>query len=165
MKIPLIFAVVFVAGCASGPATPTQMMAAEHENKLESIGVYLENIRRLRAEYDSGERGPLKPRERETFVESQETLERILVGVESVGELNEDERIAVYNAQGAINAIVLGNIEDRPICRRGVAKTGSRIRKTECYTAAERERMKRAAEQNAEYIRVLISSRIDGPRG
>lgn len=160
----LLTLVVFASGCAVTQPASTRMNLAEELNKYENLGAFLEHVRDIRSGFEDGSRGELAPRHMALLVESHETLERLLSGVDSVDELHLDDRIAVYNAQGAVNAIELGNPEDRPICRSKVRQLGSRMMKTECYTAAQRERMRHAAEGNLNYIRVLQSSRV-GPPG
>lgn len=163
-SLTMLLAAALLTACASTQDTDRTLARAE-ANKIESIEQFLEYQRELRKSYEDGTRGPLSNEAMQLLVSSHQTLERILGGVESVEELTPDQRVEVYNAQSAIGSIVLGNIKDRPVCRRGVAKTGSNLRRTECYTASERERMRRQAERDKDYIRRQISMGIDGPRG
>lgn len=134
----MCLAFVLAAGCG---ATTAERSEPRPERKMQDIGTYLEFQEELREGFENGRYGDLNDREMELLIDSQRTLESTLAGAESIDDLGEDQRIEVFNAQEAINAIIRGNVEDRPICRRQVKTIGTNIRKTECYTAAQREEM------------------------
>lgn len=75
-----------------------------------------------------------------------------LKGVDSVDQLPEDEKLALFNEQERVNAmLVKGYADSRLVCdKRG--RTGTHFKETNCQTVAER---RRRAEIDQENMRAL----------
>lgn len=71
-----------------------------------------------------------------------------LKGVDSVDQLPEDEKLALFNEQERVNAmLVKGYADSRLVCdKRG--RTGSHFKQTKCQTVAERRRRAEADQNN-----------------
>jgi hypothetical protein len=104
---------------------------------LEEADVSLELARR-------GEYGPIKRRDLRDLEAAHATMHRLLEGHDAPEDLENEDRIALFNAQHKITAIVGSDDKNRKICKR-VAVTGSRVAAVECLTVAERESRARAS--------------------
>lgn len=84
-----------------------------------------------------------------------EALDRIgqrLEKVDSVDELDKDSKVALFNDQELINALLTQAAEDsRLICRRE-QKVGSHRRTTHCLTVAERRRQMENSQEDLRRI-------------
>ncbi|MDY0022127.1 hypothetical protein [Arenimonas caeni] len=71
-----------------------------------------------------------------------------LEGVDDVGQLSEADRLAVFNDQERVNAILeKGYADSRLVCeRRG--RTGTHMRESKCQTVAERRRRAEVDQEN-----------------
>lgn len=151
MKVALVpLTLALLVGCSGAP---TQRASDVEPLKMDNVGVFLEYQESLRDGYQDGSLGSLNEREQRLFEDSQRTIERLLGDVDSVDELSANQKVELYNAQEAINAIIRGNAENRQICRRQVQTLGSNIRKTECYTARQRDEMLRQAQRGLDWVR------------
>ena len=71
---------------------------------------------------------------------AQDTLFSVLKDKHSIDELDDDQRIAVYNAQAEITAVLTDAELDRPMCKRE-KPIGSNMMKTICITKRDRQEM------------------------
>ena len=80
-----------------------------------------------------------------------------LEGVDSVEQMSEEDRLALFNDQERVNAmLVKGYADSRLVCdKRG--RTGSHFRETKCQTVAER---RRRAEADQASMRALQRSPV-----
>lgn len=94
----------------------------------------------------------------------KEALSRIsaaLAGIQSVDRLSEQKKADVFNDQELVNSILTRAGEDsRLVCTRE-KKVGSHMVSTQCFTAAERRRMREQAEAE---MRKSFRSPIREPR-
>ncbi len=79
------------------------------------------------------------------------TIVKLLDGYDNARHLGADERIALFNAQELIRAIVRNDERGRVVCKR-VATTGTRLARAECLTVVDRE--VRAQTARREVLRV-----------
>lgn len=156
--LPTVLALAFASAVApsvllaSEPAAATKTRASEI---LDEADLSLEMARR-------GEYGPIKRRDLTELQEAHSTMHRLLEGHDAPEELDNEDRIALFNAQHKITAIVGSDDKNRKICKR-VAVTGSRVAAVECMTVAEREARARAASRMAgEAIRNICVPGQDG---
>ena len=82
-------------------------------------------------------------------------------GFDSVEQMPEDERLALFNDQERVNAmLVKGYSDSRVVCdKRG--RTGTHFRETNCQTVAERRRRTEEDQQN---LRTLRDGQSDLPK-
>lgn len=93
----------------------------------------------VRAELtDQGRYSYIKPRDRQKIDQKLGVMERLLEGKSSVNELSMDRKVALYNAQEEINALIEQRKAQRTVCSNR-RPTGSNISKTTCETYGERE--------------------------
>jgi hypothetical protein len=137
--LALAFAVHPSLGLASDDPAPAEMTRAGEI--LEEADLSLRLARR-------GEYGPIKRSDLADLEQAHADLHRLLEGHEAPEELDNDDRIALFNAQHRITAIVGSDDKNRKICKR-IAVTGSRVAAVECLTVAEREARARAASRMA----------------
>lgn len=136
--LPAVLALAFASVAApSFAAEPAAAAKTRSSEILEEADLSLEMARR-------GEYGPIKRRDMGELQEAHATMHRLLEGHDAPEELGSDDRIALFNAQHRITAIVGSDDKNRKICKR-VAVTGSRVAAVECMTVAEREARARAA--------------------
>jgi hypothetical protein len=95
-----------------------------------------------------GQYGRISRRDMLELNEAHAAVHRLLEGHEAPEELDSDDRIALFNAQQKITAIVGNDDKNRKICKR-VAVTGSRVAAVECMTVAQREARARASRSMA----------------
>ncbi len=142
--------------CLSGPilANPTQNLDADRA----SVAEYLEFQRELRAAFKEDRPRKLNRDEWASFDRAQEELEIILEGKETAAELNENQRMRVFNAQEQITALIRGTESERVICRRE-RPTGSNIGVRTCKTVTE---INRHREESLRAFQNLINPAVRG---
>ena len=131
---------VLALAAAGAPALVLALEAAAGTRSAEILGeadLSLELARR-------GEYGPIKRRDLRDLEAAHATMHRLLEGHDAPEDLENEDRIALFNAQHKITAIVGSDDKNRKICKR-VAVTGSRVAAVECLTVAERESRARAS--------------------
>ena len=74
---------------------------------------------------------------KERIYVAQDTLFQVLHGKQTVDELNDDEKLKVYNAQTEIAAVMENAEADKPICENK-PKMGSRLANIECTSMRQR---------------------------
>jgi hypothetical protein len=95
-----------------------------------------------------GQYGRISRRDMVELNEAHAALHRLLEGHDDPEELDNEDRIALFNAQQKITAIVGNDDKNRKICKR-VSVTGSRVAAVECMTVAQREARARASRSAA----------------
>jgi hypothetical protein len=139
-----------LAACAApnqGPSEPA-LLAQE---KIESIDDFLAHQDYLRAGLQDGSIGDLSARELEEVIDRQDELRALLGDVETIGELSEEDKIRVLNAQNTINGILSRALADAPICRRETV-VGSLRPRTVCMTPRQRERLRDNSRESLRYL-------------
>lgn len=139
LKRPLLF---LLALCL-GTSALAQEQAAD---KIVDIPAFLATQDEIAESVKSGRFGFLKPSESRELKKAQATLRKILSGVSSVEQLKEEQRVAVFNAQEKVNAIISRDRSDEVRCETQ-QRTGSHFRETRCYTAEQLAEQRRAAER------------------
>lgn len=135
---PLLFPVLLVAIALA----PTISAAAEGQKSRSEV--ILEEADIVLDLAQEGQYGRIGRRDMVELSEAHAAIHRLLEGHEAPEELDNDQRIALFNAQQKITAIVGNDDKNRKICKR-VAVTGSRVAAVECMTVAEREARARAS--------------------
>ena len=141
----LIFAAVLFAAAGAAHAIPAADQA--HTPIAVTQGKFEEQRARIESEFGKGGAyGEIRPEDRVKVVASLQKIAKSLEGVESVEQLSEEQRVAVFNEQEMVNNILTeAHADSRMVCVREVA-TGSNRRVTNCATVAERRRRRETAQ-------------------
>jgi hypothetical protein len=146
LSLSLLLALTGVAGAAE-PVDPDDAARAEAATaEIRNAQDYLRDLRESVELARRGEYGKLAAADRKKLDASYERIKDLLGDHESPLELPLEDRIAMFNAQEAIVAIVERHPRDTMICRRKKS-TGTRIPQTECLTIAQREARSRGAQE------------------
>ncbi|RPE76997.1 hypothetical protein EDC50_2250 [Vulcaniibacterium tengchongense] len=119
--------------------------AAANEGGTDSEAI-LAQQRQIRAEAMAG-KGRFKdldPARRSELFAQQDEVTRLLTGTSRTSELSETDRIAVFNALEAVEAIVNQAEDERMVCERH-KPVGSNRLQTVCKTVAQRRAEREAA--------------------
>jgi hypothetical protein len=120
---------------------------AESEDKpMLDVAAFLDTQEEIAAQASGGDFGFMKPSEMRELKTAQSVLHRHLSGVSSIEELDDEAKVAVYNAQQKVNAIITQDRSEEVRCER-VQRTGSRFSDTRCYTAEQLAEQRKAAER------------------
>jgi hypothetical protein len=87
----------------------------------------------------------VKPDERSTIDKKFEAMASLFQEKGSVDKMTQSEKVALFNSQEAINAILTKRDSDRVICQN-VLPIGSHIPKTSCHTYGQEEEGKRGTD-------------------
>lgn len=144
MKRVLIAAVLFAA---AGVAQAIPETSNSHAPISVAQGKFAEQRARIESEFGKGGAySEIRPEDRAKVVASLQKIAKSLEGVESVQQLSEEQRVAVFNEQETVNNILTeAHADSRMVCVREVA-TGSNRRVTNCATVAERRRRRETAQ-------------------
>lgn len=85
--------------------------------------------------------------EKQSILDHQEVVLRVLDGKASVGVLNEPQKIELANALESINALVSQAEDNRKVCER-VKVIGSNRPQNVCMTVAQRRRLREDVQRN-----------------
>jgi hypothetical protein len=121
----------------SGQSVPAGTQQEEAAQLLAEVQTAVQMARK-------GDYGPLKKDQLRQLQTAQEEIEGLLAGRTQLKELSEQGRVALFNAQQTITAILRSDEKDRKICKREVV-IGSRLNRNVCLTVAEREARAKAA--------------------
>lgn len=115
-------------------------MAAEPTTQTQSVGEILQVQHDLRAKLDhpNGEYSRFSQDAISRMQRAQDKVFSMLNGVESLDELNLDQKTDLSNALDEVKAILLANEQNRMICHRE-RKTGTNLLQRHCETVAQRE--------------------------
>jgi hypothetical protein len=131
---------VFAADGPSGGTAAAKADAIEHPDSAAlREEVSLAVAMGLRGEY-----GALSTSEKRRVRLAHERLLRALGEAGDIGALPRESRLAIYNAQQAIESILNSNDPARRVCTHH-AVTGTRLKTTECLSIAERRARNRAS--------------------
>jgi len=137
MKVlALVFLLSTVVVVLQSPAA-AEPVPSSTEAILEEADLSLDMAR-------DGQYGRINRRNMAELEEAHAVLHRLLAGHDNPEELGSEDRIALFNAQQAITALVGNDDKNRKICKRA-SVTGSRVGAVECMTVAEREARARAS--------------------
>jgi hypothetical protein len=119
-----------------------------------------ELIAMIRMEIEPGGRWETVPdKDRPLLEKKLSEMEDILEGHESVGELADDERLRLINAQEHANAILTQNDGHRLVCER-VTPVGSHRPVKQCMTVAQR---KQASDDSRRSLERMPPRRVTRP--
>lgn len=135
LSLALLLPVLLASPVRAAEAAPAP--ATRAAEILDEADLSLELARR-------GEYGSIKRRDLRELEAAHATMHRLLAGHDAPEDLENEDRIELFNAQHRITAIVGSDDKNRKICKR-VAVTGSRVAAVECQTVAEREARARAS--------------------
>ena len=144
LTILLAFACVVAAAPPADAGDVARAEAATAD--IRDAQDYLRELRDSVALAKRGEYGKLSGADRKQLDASYARIKDLLGDHESPLALSLEDRIAMFNAQETIVAIVERHPRDTMICRRKQS-TGTRIPQTECLTIAQREARSRGARE------------------
>lgn len=143
---------------AAASSTDPQTLGARADAQAERITdaeAFVAEIDRALKLARKGAYGPLKPGSTEKLKAARDVIADLLKGHATATELKPDDRIAVYNAQEQITAILRNEDKNRMICRKEL-EVGTRVPSNVCMTVGQREeRAKRDSEATAGLMRTL----------
>ena len=137
-------------------AVPAVAFARPVELPLRSGQPFAAQHQKVRADLQAGEvYSEISAENRGQVVAALERMS-LAIADGSIESLSPEKRVEVFNDQELVNTVLSKAREDsRQICRR--EKTlGSQMASTQCFTVAERERMKRNSQ---EYLQSVQGSR------
>ena len=128
----LVLVFVLIAGAASA-AQPTVE---------KNIPDFLARQQLLRQDLVSGapKFSYIDNQTKEKVYAAQDVMFRILKDKKSTDDLNQQERVQVYNAQSEVAAILDNALAERPICENK-PKLGSHLHQVECVSRRERDEL------------------------
>lgn len=136
----LLLAIGFVAGTTRA----ADIDAVPKPATIRDIDDWIGHQRDVRAEFETSKRwAHVKKAEKQRLYAAQDEAFALLEGHSSIDELGTDERIALYNAQGVIAAVVTNAELDREVCKREKV-LGSHRANLVCMTERERRRIEEA---------------------
>jgi hypothetical protein len=141
MRFTIPTALFLAIAMAPTPGLAEDAPKSRSEVVLEEADIALELAR-------EGQYGRISRKDMVELNEAHAALHRLLDGHDAPEELDNEDRIALFNAQQKITAIAGNDDKNRKICKR-VAVTGSRVAAVECMTVAEREARARASRSMA----------------
>lgn len=119
------------------------------------------------AAFEPGERfAELDVAGRTKVIEGFDRMQAIMGGASSIAQLEPDAKVALFNEQGQINEILTqAQTDSRVTCKRN-RTVNSRLKNSECHTAAEwerrRERARKLADMNK---RAVLCVSVPGQPG
>jgi hypothetical protein len=134
--VTILLTVLFAAAAHAEQERPTNVTVQE----------YLAVQQDIRAGFEQGKPRRLNRSEWRRFDAAQARLRTLLADVEHTDQLKMDKRLALFNIQEEIEALLKGNDDDRLICR-SERPTGSNIGQRRCRTVAEMREYREAAQE------------------
>ncbi len=129
------------SGPALAIASGSAVLAARADSYAQSItsaDELLLEVDQTLAMARDGEYGSISHDDLQRLDIAHLTMVRLLDGYDNARHLQVDERIALFNAQELIKAIVRNDEKGRIVCKR-VSGTGTRLARADCLTVSERE--------------------------
>lgn len=156
MSKTLLFVLMF--GCstsafASYATTATASATAKPEVSVTDDG-FAAQVRAIEKDLSDGKTyAEMSRTERDEVRSLLDRMSNRLKEVGSVDQLPEDEKLALFNDQERVNAmLVKGYADSRLVCdKRG--RTGTHFKQTKCQTVAERRRRTEEDQQNLRTLR------------
>ncbi|HET7842710.1 MAG TPA: hypothetical protein VFL14_01070 [Xanthomonadales bacterium] len=109
---------------------------------IRDVPKYLDHQRDLRDDVMYSKKFKhVQKRDRERLYKAQDEIFSLLEGRASVDELSPDQLIALYDAQGVVNAVLEDAELDREVCKREKL-VGSHRSSLVCMTVREQRRIK-----------------------
>jgi len=149
-----IVALVLLMACAPVHAATTGAVRATTRAAFETVAG------EVRQEMDAGGRyAYVKPDEREKVEAGLARMQALFERSGSVDAMDKDQKIALFNAQEEVNAVLALRDRDRLVCERG-SVPGSRIVSTHCRTYGELEALREASHS---FMQEKLPSPCSGP--
>lgn len=101
---------------------------------------------RAKAEAGDGEFKDMKASDRKDLVRRQTAVLDMIDGKSSIDELNEHNRVFVFNELEWIRSTIAGADDDRIVCERSRPSGSNRVVRT-CRSVAEQRRLREVAEK------------------
>ena len=133
-----------VAAAATDPQTLSERADAQAE-QITDAQAFVAEIDRAIALARKGGYGTLKKGSDQKLQAARDVIANLLKGHATAMELKPDDRIAVYNAQEVLTAILRNNDKNRMVCRKE-QEIGTRVQTHMCMTVAEAEERAKASE-------------------
>jgi hypothetical protein len=114
----------------------------------------------LRSKLDNptGEYSQLSEKDIADMKHAQDDVFRMLSGVQSLDQLNLDDKTRLSNSLDEIKSILLSNRDNRLICRRE-RRTGTNLVEKRCETVAQREARSRDAKEQMREMSTTVQTR------
>jgi hypothetical protein len=157
MRLSVFVVVGLLAICSSAQARliaqndSLAVRADANAAKISDAAGFLEEIQGHVDLAREGEYGRLRRGDLQKLESANQRIHTLLRDRATALDLDPEQRIALYNAQEAIRAIVRNDDRGRMVCLREPT-TGSRIPTTECLTVAEREARARTARNSIDRL-------------
>lgn len=145
-----LIGLMLLAGAAHGrpESAPSAAPFTPDRSRAE---VYLEDIHRVLGLAQRGELGRLRPGSVQRAKTAYAEIEALLDGHDSALELNAEDRALLFNRQEQIVEWLGLSNRSRMVCLY-VTPLGTRLRKTECMTVAERAQRELRAKRDTREI-------------
>lgn len=141
------------SGLAMAASSDQKQQAADAAvAKIGDPARYLADKRAQVAAAKEGKFGKLAPGDLRRLDDAERDIARLVSGRESLSDLDQEDRVTVYNAQETITSIASGKRHSRLVCKQRQL-SGTRLKTTQCMTAEEdaaRTREAREATRNAQ---------------
>ena len=108
---------------------------------VKDIPTFVEHQMALRADLEGGGKkfAHIKDSSKRELYRAQDRMLDILKGKRTIDDLNEFERVEVYNLQEEIGSILEGAEGDRQVCERS-DRMGSHFKEVKCMSKRDRDR-------------------------
>lgn len=140
-----LYTLIAVIGfaCLSAPA---QASKADHKDLAFDPVVFAQQRQALEREISTGERyRSIAPADRRQVMDALQRMQANLDGKASLSQLNEKERLAVFNDQELINSLLTQAAADSRLICTSETPVGTRLPKRTCKTVGERRLEREAA--------------------
>jgi hypothetical protein len=157
---------VFCAACAGNPprtaASAQDNLAPQPATPAPTrvaVDRYLEFLDELAAGVRDNEPREFNRAERESHARIDRELRASLQNVENIEQLDQDQKIRVFNLHEELQAVIIGDPKYRVICRRQQT-VGTNFRHTTCMTVEE---LRVYQDQGQDFLRHAFPT-MTGPR-
>ncbi len=126
------------------------------EAKLREVGdpaAYIADTQALVAGAKAGQYGRMRPYDIRRLEGAERKITALLKGRGNVADLDMEEKTDLFNARQVIDGIVSAHDDSRLVCKH-VPLIGTRLKTTQCTTAAEAEARKRNSREALEDFQV-----------
>lgn len=162
------FAILLIAAMLPAAALARDAQLGDEERPLDEVSSSSlpEQREAVIAAFQPGERfAELDKSGREEVLEAFDRMQDVVDVAGSVGALDPDQKVAVFNDQELINEILTEAQRDSRITCKRNRTVNSRIKTSECHTFAEwerrRERARKLAEMNKRSVN-CVENMSDG---
>jgi hypothetical protein len=156
----LVFAglLAFAPGAFAVATPPGELVIPNERIEPKAFPEFAQSIK---TQMEPGQRFEfVTEKERITVERSLDDMVRILAGHESLGELKEEDKIKLINAQSQANAILNHRDRDRLICERRIL-VGSHFPETVCETYGEKVTRTEAARKRVREMEQRKLPKVD----